>query len=139
MYIKKLSIIPIVLLLLIGCSTDDTPSFFFEVTPVESISNVPDVFVVGHTDTIQVSYRRPSTCHAFNGFDISNEGEVREVAIITKIVEGRSMCSDLENDLRTALLTITPEVAGQLNLLFFTGNNATGDPTFVTFNVPIVE
>ncbi|MFC4633688.1 hypothetical protein ACFO3O_07205 [Dokdonia ponticola] len=136
---KKLSIIPIILLLVVGCSTDDAPFFFFEVTPVDTVSNVPDVLVVGQTDTIQVTYKRPSTCHAFNGFDISNEDGVREIAIITKVVQGRSTCSDLENDLRTAPLVITPEAAGELNLRFFTGNNATGDPTFVTFNVPIVE
>lgn len=136
---KKLSIIPIILLLLVGCSTDDAPFFFFEVTPVDTVSNVPDVFVVGQTDTIQVTYKRPSTCHAFNGFDILNEDDVREIAIITKVVQGRSTCSDLENDLRTAPLVITPEEAGELSLRFFTGNNATGDPTFVIFNVPIVE
>lgn len=136
---KKLSIIPIILLLLVGCSTDDAPFFFFEVTPVDTVSNVPDVFVVGQTDTIQVTYKRPSTCHAFNGFDILNEDDVREIAIITKVVQGRSTCSDLENDLRTAPLVITPEEAGELSLRFFTGNNTTGDPTFATFNVPIVE
>lgn len=136
---KKVSILSIFLLLLIGCSTDDAPFFFFEVTPVNTVSDIPEVFVVGQTDTIQVTYRRPSTCHAFNGFDITNDGEVREITVITKVVQGRATCSDLENDLRTAPLVITPEEAGQLNLSFFTGNNEIGDPTFVTFNVPIIE
>ncbi|WP_299217329.1 hypothetical protein [uncultured Dokdonia sp.] len=136
---KNISIASIILLLLVGCSTDDAPFFFFEVTPVDIVSNVPDFFVVGKTDTIQVTYKRPSTCHGFNGFDIVNDGDVREIAIITKVVQGRTTCSDLENDVRTAPLVITPEEAGQLNLSFFTGNNEIGDPTFVTFNVPIIE
>lgn len=136
---KKLYLIPIILVLLVGCSTDDAPFFFFEVTPVDVVSNVPDFFVVGQTDTIQVTYKRPSTCHAFNGFDILNNNDTREVAIITKVVQGRATCSDLENDLKTAPFVITPEAVGELNLSFFTGNNEIGNPTFVTFNVPILE
>ncbi len=136
---KKLSIISIILVLLVGCSTDDAPFFFFEVTPVDVVSSVPDVFIVGQTDTIQVTYKRPSTCHAFNGFDILNEGDLREIAIITKVVQGRTTCSDLENDLKTAPLVITPEAVGQLNLSFFTGNDEIGNPTFITFDVPIIE
>jgi len=136
---KKISILFIIFLLLLGCSTDDAPFFFFEVTPINIVSNVPEFFVVGQADTIQVTYRRPSTCHEFNRFDITNDGKIREVEVITKIVQGRATCSDLENDLRTAPFIITPEVAGELNLSFFTGNNEIGDPTFVTFNVPIVE
>lgn len=128
-----------ILLLLISCSTDDAPFFFFEATPVNTVSNVPDVFVVGQTDTIQVTYRRPTTCHAFDRFEFANDGENREITVVTKVVQGRGTCSDLDNDLRTAPLVITPEAAGQLNLSFFTGNNEIGDPTFVTFNVPIVE
>ncbi|MEP0264412.1 hypothetical protein [Dokdonia sp.] len=136
---KKISILFVVFLFLIGCSTDDVPTFFFEVTPVNTVSDVPDTFVVGQTDTLQVTYRRPSTCHAFNGFDINTDGDVREIALVTKVVQGRASCSGLQDDMRTAPLVITPEEVGQLNLSFFAGNNAEGDPTFLTFNVPIVE
>ena len=136
---KKVSILSFMLLLLISCSTDDAPFFFFEVTPVNTVSNVPDAFVVGQTDTLQVTFRRPSTCHAFNGFDITNDENVREISLVTKVVQGRGPCSDLDNDLRTAPLVITPEAAGELNLSFFTGNNEAGEPTFATFNVPIIE
>ena len=81
---KKISIISIILVLLVGCSTDDVPFFFFEVTPVDVVSNVPDIFVVGQTDTIQVTYKRPSTCHAFNGFDIKNDGRCKRDCLNNK-------------------------------------------------------
>ncbi len=136
---KKLSVLIVVFLSLIGCSTDDAPIFFFEVTPVNAVSSVPDTFVVGQTDTLQITYRRPSTCHAFNGFDINRDGDVKEITLVTKVVEGRANCSDLEDDTRTAPLVITPEEVGELNLSFFTGNDADGNPTFLTFNIPIEE
>lgn len=136
---KKISVLIIVFLFLIGCSTDDAPFFFFEVTPVNTVANVPDAFVVGQTDTLEVTYRRPSTCHAFNGFDVNRDGDVREIALVTKVVEGRADCSNLEDDMRTAPLVITPEEVGQLNLSFFTGNDAEGNPTFLIFNVPVEE
>lgn len=136
---KNIVVISILLCILVGCSTDDAPTFFFEITPTDTVAEIPDHFIVGQPDTLQVTYRRPSTCHGFDGFEIDREDLVREIAIITKVVEGRSTCTDLENDLRTAPLIIIPEEIGEIILRFFAGNDQNGNPTFMTFNVPIIE
>ncbi len=136
---KNIVVISILLCILVGCSTDDAPTFFFEITPTDTVGNIPDHFVAGQADTLQVTYRRPSTCHGFDGFEINKDGTVREIAVITKVVQGRSSCTDLENDVRIAPLIIRPEEIGEIILRFFAGNDQNGNPTFMTFNVPIIE
>ena len=123
----------------IGCSTDDVPVFFFEIVPVESVTNIPEQFTVNEADTLQISYFRPSTCHGFDGFEVEKNNNSRNIALVTKVVEDRAPCSDLESDQRTAPLIFKPEEAGTVILNFFQGNDANDNPTFLTFEVPIVE
>ncbi len=129
----------LILVCVSSCSTDDAPNFFFDFVAVESVSDIPEAFVVNQSETIEVTYLRPSTCHGFDGFDIEKNGDIREITIINKVVEENNGCSNLENDLRTAPLTFNPEEAGTVTLKFYSGNNEAGEPTFLTFDVPIVE
>ena len=122
-----------------SCSTDDAPNFFFDFVAIDSVSEIPEAFVVNQPDTLRVSYLRPTTCHGFDGFDIEKNGDVREITIINKVVEQSTGCPDLENDLRTAPLVFNPEETGEVMLKFFNGNDSDGNPIFLTFNVPIIE
>jgi len=122
-----------------SCSPDDSPNFYFDFVAVDSVSEIPEAFIVNQPDTLQVSYLRPSSCHGFDGFDIEKEGDIREITIINKVIEQSNGCPDLENDVRTAPLVFNPEEAGEVMLKFFNGNDSAGNPIFLTFNVPIIE
>ena len=136
---KKIVTILGILAALVSCSTDDAPNFFFDFVAIESVAEIPEVFIVNQSDTIQVSYIRPTNCHGFDGFNIVKNDTEREITIITKVVEQDSGCPDLENDIRTAPLVFNPREAGEVTLHFFNGNDADGNPIFLTFNVPILE
>lgn len=136
---KKLIILLGMLAAIVGCSSDDAANFYFDFIAVESVSEIPEAFVVNQTDTIEVSYLRPSACHSFDGFDIERNGDIRKITIINKVVEENNGCSNLGNDLRTAPLIFNPEEAGNVTLKFYTGNDEAGNPTFLIFDVPIVE
>lgn len=125
--------------LLTGCSVDDAPNFYFDFLAVDSITEVPEVFTVNQTDTINVSYIRPTNCHGFDGFNVVKNDNEREITIITKVVQQDSGCPEIVNDVRTAPLVFKPREAGEVILKFFNGNDADGNPIFLTFNVPILE
>lgn len=136
---KKFIILLGMLTAIVGCSSDDAANFYFDFIAVESVSEIPEAFVVNQADTIEVSYLRPSTCHSFDGFDIEKNGDLREITIINKVVEENNGCPNLESDVRTAPLIFNPEEAGNVTLKFYTGTDEAGNPTFLTFDVPIVE
>ncbi len=136
---KKLAIIVGLLVAMVSCSTDDSTNFFFDFVAVDSVTGIPDVFFVNQPDTLQVSYFRPTNCHGFDGFNIVRNDNEREITIITKVVEQDSGCPDLENDMRTAPLVFNPRESGEVILNFFNGNDADGNPNFLTFNVPVLE
>ena len=126
-------------LLLVGCSTDDSPNFYFDFLAAENIVDVPEAFTVNQTDTINVSYLRPTNCHGFDGFNVVTNDNEREITIITKVVQQDSGCPAITNDVRVASLVFKPAAAGEVILKFFNGNDPDGNPIFLTFNVPILE
>lgn len=128
-----------VLVAMVSCSTDDSPNFYFDFLAAESVADVPEVFSVNQTDTIHVSYMRPTNCHGFDGFNVVKNENEREITIITKVVQQESGCPDIANDMRTAPLVFKPIAAGEVILKFFNGNDADGNPIFLTYNVPILE
>jgi hypothetical protein len=136
---KYFILIVVIFVSVTSCSTDDAANFYFDFVAVDSVSEIPEAFIVNQPDTLQVSYLRPSSCHGFDGFDIDKDGDIREITIITKVVEQSNGCPDLENDLRTAPLIFNPEEAGEVQLKFFNGEDVDGNPIFLTFNVPIIE
>lgn len=136
---KKIIIILVAFCAIVSCSTDDAPNFYFDLVAVDSVLDVPESFTVNQSDTLQVAYLRPSNCHGFNGFNVVKNENEREITVITRVVDNDNGCSDLENDLRIAPLVFNPSEEGEVILNFFNGNDADGNPIFLTFNVPILE
>ena len=136
---KKIVILLGALVAILGCSTDDAPNFFFDFVAVDSVLEVPAFFTVNQSDTLQVAYIRPTSCHGFDGFNVVRNGNEREITVVNKVVEIENNCIDLENDIRIAPLVFNPIEAGEITLRFFNGNDVDGNPNFLTFNVPIIE
>ena len=135
---KRILFLCIVSIALLGCSADDDPIFFFEFLPANQITNIPDNFVVNQADTLFVSYNRPTSCHGFDGFQVERDETTRNITIITKVIENRGPCNTLENDERSAPLIFRPEEAGEVILNFFSGEDAEGNPMFITLQIPII-
>lgn len=136
---KRIVITCLLAISLISCSDEEVPIFFFEFVPVESVTNIPDNFTVNKPDTLQISYFRPSTCHGFDGFEVEKEGNSRNIALITKVVEERGDCQPLDEDVRVAPLIFKPEETGSVTLRFFQGKNDQGENQFLIVDVPIIE
>jgi len=125
---------------LTSCSTDDDPTVFYEILEITQVSDAPQTFTVGQSDTLQVSYKRPSSCHGLQGFDVRRDGEIRNIAIIGVVFEDSSAnCENLDNDIRTTPIIFKPEVTGDITLNFFAGDNTDGVPEYITLTIPVIE
>ena len=137
---KKLVLLSLLVLAFVRCSDDDVPIFFFETLPVSNITGIPEVFVVGESTIIDLSYLSPSSCHAFEGFEIEAiNANTSNIAILTRVVEGRATCVDLVNEEFSASFSFTPIETGEVSLNFLNGVDGDGAPIFITFNVPVIE
>lgn len=136
---KRILLVCLMALTVMSCSDEEVPIFFFEFVPVESVTNIPDNFTVNKPDTLQITYFRPSTCHGFDGFEVEKDGDARNIAIITKVIEERGDCDPLNEDVRTAPLIFKPEEPGSVQLRFFQGKDEEGENQFLIVDVPILE
>ncbi len=137
---KKIVMLLLLPKLFLACSVDEIPTFSFETLPVANVLSVPDTFVVGEIASIDISYLRPSTCHSFEGIQLEPETTTNiNIAVLARLVEGRAPCTDLSNEEVTVPIAFNPLEPGEVTLNFLTGTDAEGQPTFITFNVPVIE
>ncbi|WP_372935442.1 hypothetical protein, partial [Seonamhaeicola sp.] len=90
-------IIPLLLALffLKSCSTTNDNGFFFEISPVESVT-IPSEFISGKAYDLTISYLKPSTCYAFYDFYYLEESNEVIIAPINYVFE-RNDCEALDN------------------------------------------
>ncbi len=136
---RRVKIILVFFLVLImpGCVDDDNTRFFFEAVKIEEVT-IPDQFVRGETYEITVSYFRPSSCHAFSGFEYDGVGNERTVVAISVIIDNGTTCQDPD------IIGLTEE-----SFTFFVGNEDSyvfrfwqgrddqGNNQFLTIEVPV--
>jgi hypothetical protein len=63
-----------------SCSVEEEPEFHYEILAVDSYI-APETFIFNETHAIKVFYKKPTTCHAFQGFYFDTSGNVRTVAV----------------------------------------------------------
>ncbi len=119
-----------------GCGVDDNTGFFYELVPIET-ATVPDSFVRGETYTISVTFFRPTSCHAFAGFDYTPNDNERTVAVVNLVVNPDN-CRDLED---TASVEESLEffVGNEESYVFrfWQGRDDQGNNQYLTIEVPV--
>ncbi|MES2544474.1 MAG: hypothetical protein V4548_06290 [Bacteroidota bacterium] len=126
----------IIVITVASCNIYDEPNNKFELLPVESVV-MPDSYKVDSTSQITVKYRRPSTCHIFNGFYYDINEFTRTVAV-ESIKLDQNNCTDA-NILSEIPLDFHPQKEGIYTFKFFTGTNATsGEDEFLNYEVEVL-
>lgn len=121
-----------------ACSLDDDrTSYYFENLPIESVE-VPENFVMGKTYEMKVFYKRPTTCHVFQGFYYNSELNERTVAVQTAVY-GRNDCKSLNEEPIQASFNFTVINNGTYIFKFFQGRDETGKNKFLEIEIPVVE
>lgn len=134
---KKIFFALFIMLVTISSCTiyDDTNEF--ELLAIESVV-MPESYKVDSTSQIAVRYRRPTTCHIFNGFYYDVNDFKRTVAI-ESLKLNQDNCTDATDVLAEVPLDFMPQKAGTYTFKFFTGTNATsGEDEFISYDVEVM-
>ncbi|WP_306351348.1 hypothetical protein [Flavobacterium sp. '19STA2R22 D10 B1'] len=138
---KKLALLVLFICTLAGCSlsNDDNPNFYLELNPVES-ATVPQSFTRGQSYQIKMLYKRPSTCHYFDGFYFQPNLETRTIAIQSKVLADNN-CQELNEppvEVKFDFYVNSP-IGTIYKFKFFNGVADNGENTFIIVEVPVTE
>ena len=115
---------------------DTNSDYNFKLVAIDSV-DVPDHFILGETKPLKLYYKRPSTCHFFNGFYYEKNLNTRTVAIQMAVFNA-SNCEPLEEELAEASLDFYVSNSGTYIFKFFTGVDAAGQNTFLEYEIPVL-
>ena len=125
-------------LVFIGCSAGDDEQFDFQVATIRDVF-LPDTLVRGETYNFQITYNRPTSCHAFAGFDYEKQGNARFVGVITAVESRRNDCNTDEGLTGVASLRFFVERDDFYIFMFYQGQNDEDNPLFLIKEIPVRE
>lgn len=135
---KRFFFIYLTIITFLSCSVDDDSiDYNFEFIPIEEVG-IPESFNLGETYQIDLTYYRPTTCHAFHDFYyVANENQ-RTVAIIN-IVYDNSNCEPLEDELMEVSFDFKAIYNQTYMFKFWQGEDDNGDDIYLIYEVPVIE
>ena len=117
---------------------DDTQNFHFTTLSVVEAS-LPESFQLNETYTIDVTYLRPDSCTFFEGFDVAIPSETRRnVTVIGSVFTDDNACTQLAEEV-VASFEFNVIFTGTYTFRFYTGQDDSGNATFIEYTVPVVE
>lgn len=137
---KRILFLVSLVFLLNSCSVDDDSiAYYYEILPVDSYE-MPETFVFGETYPIKVYYKRPTTCHGFDGFYFKPELNTRTIGI-QSIVVGQSDCVSIDESTPAQYATLNFSVAYHETYLFrfYKGQDENGEDIFEEVEVPVID
>ena len=134
---KKVSILFIFFAsLMMSCSLNDEPSSVDVVLPVESVT-IPLTMELNEENEILVQYRRPTTCHLYDGFYYTVDGLTRTLAIYA-IKLNESNCQNAEDEgPYEVTFKFTPTELETYHFKFWTGTNSSGVEEYLEYDVEV--
>jgi len=120
-----------------SCTVDDTTADFrIEFLPIETVE-IPTEFNFGETNTITVTYKRPTTCHSFSNFQyVPEDNNVRNVAVINFVRLG-SDCETLEDDFKSESFSFSVLYTQTYTFKFWQGKDDNGQDMYLVYEVPV--
>ena len=125
-------------LLATSCSLDDdSTSYYYELLPVES-AELPESFEYGGLYQINITYKRPTTCHTFNDFYFRSEGNERIVAVVNSVIDNNN-CTELSDDFVEVSFDFKVIYTGTYVFKFWQGKDDNDNDLYYIVEVPVVE
>ncbi|MFC6097467.1 hypothetical protein ACFPVY_12500 [Flavobacterium qiangtangense] len=118
-------------------SDDTTSNYQFQLVAIDSVE-VPQYFVLGETKQIKVYYKRPSTCHFYDGFYYEKNANIRTVAVQMAVFDEPN-CEILEEEVATATFNFYVSNPDSYIFKFYQGEDATGQNIFAEYEIPVIQ
>ena len=129
---KKLVLLLSLLFVFNSCSLDDEPNVEYVILPVESVE-MPVNFNVNVINQIKIKYRRPTTCHLYDGLYYNYEGITRIVAINAVKLKSNTCENAIEEGPYEVILDFKPTESQTYLFKFWTGTNASGVDEYLEY------
>ena len=137
---KKIILLISMFFVLNSCSTDgDDTNYNFELLKIESV-DIADSFIVGQTYPVVMRYKKPSTCHYYNGFyydkGTGTESNVRSIAIESAVAL-RDDCEVLTDEIVECSFNFIATAEGSYIFKFYQGKDDLGNNVFLEYEIPV--
>ena len=133
---KKFVFFVIVLFSLFSCTSDDGPRSEPTSLPIESVV-VPVDCIVNEERIIKITYRRPTTCHFFNGFNYQYTDEFIRTVSIEAIKLNEDNCVDASMESYEIDLKFKPLEIGVYHFKFWSGVDENGNYTCLEHDIEV--
>ncbi len=108
----------------------------YDVVAVDSVQ-LPATFNFGETYNIPVFYKKPSDCHVFEGFNVTQELNVRNIStVLARLDSGGCIDGDLPEE---QTLRFTAASNGSYVFRFFNGVDASNEAIYLEYVVQVLE
>lgn len=134
---KKFFWLIIIFVVFNSCSVEEEPMFHYEILAIESYV-VPETFIFNESHAIKVVYKKPTTCHAFQGFYFDVVANERTVAV-QSIISHAGSCLPLENNLEEATFYFTAKSYQTYLFKFYRGNDENGHAIYDIIDIPVTN
>lgn len=133
---KKIVFFLAVFLMVTSCDLDDTPKSESVALPIESVT-IPSQWPLNQLGDIKITYRRPTTCHLFNGFNYQYTNEFERTVNIESIKLNENNCLDASMEVYEVDLSFKPKTIGIYHFKFWSGFDEDGNYTFLEYDVDV--
>ncbi len=135
---KKLFLFCFILFSSWSCSlNDDSDNFSYEFVPIESVS-MPDTFLLEAVHTIEFTYYRPTSCHAFYDIYYVPEDNERTVAVLNTVFDYNN-CEPLEDNLIEKTFNFKPLNPGTYIFKFWQGLDENDEDQYLVYEITVEE
>lgn len=123
-------------LFLVSCNLDDEPSSVEVTLPIESVI-IPQIMELNIEHEILIKYRRPTTCHLYDGFYYQADGLTRILAI-NAIKLNENNCQNAEDEgPYEVIFRFKPTELEIYHFKFWTGTNIDGVEEYLEYDVEV--
>ncbi len=120
-----------------SCSVDDPSIITIQNASVTDVV-APESLSFEQTAIFEITFIKPTTCHAFEGFDVV--GEAPELTIRTETrFEENFNCQDTPTNTETIQFEYFVESQEDHVFRFLAGASDNGQLQFITINIPVTE
>lgn len=134
---KKIVLFLIVITSFLSCSLDDdAPTYTYEVLPVDSYV-VPASFTLGQTYAIKLKYKKPTSCHIYQGIYYEKNLNTRKIAVQTA-VQNNQVCTLEIPPISEVSFNFTVTNTGSYIFKFYKGEDTNGEDIFENVEIPVV-
>ena len=122
----------------LSCSADDDTTNDYQTFLSVTTAEVPETIEVNTSQTIVISYNKPTNCHVYTDMFYENEPLQATMAVISTYVESIGNCA-VVNQTANASFKFEPKTIGTHVLKFWQGKEANNQDIYLIYEIEVTN